>query len=89
MTTRRPKYSKEEFARRADIIYDRDVAPHATADQMGQFVAIDIESGAYEIAADERTAIHRLEERVPNPQTWLQRVGSRFLYRFGGGRVKS
>lgn len=89
MTTRRPKYSKEEFASRADAIYDRDIAPYATADQIGQFVAIDIESGAFEISADEHTAIRRLEERVPNPQTWLQRVGSRFLYRFGGGRVKS
>jgi hypothetical protein len=89
MTTRRPKYSKEEFARRADAIYDREVAPQATADQMGQFVAIDIESGDYEIAADEHTAVRRLEERVPHAQMWLQRVGSRFLYRFGGGRVKS
>lgn len=88
MPTRLPKYSKEEFARRADIIYDRDVVPHATADQIGQFVAIDIESGAYEIAADEHTAVHRLEERVPDPQTWLQRVGSRFTHRFGGGKVK-
>ncbi len=88
MTTRRPKYSKEEFASRGDAIYDRDVAPHVKPSQRGQFVAIDIESGAYEIAADEHSAVQRLEQRIPEPQIWLQRVGSRFLYHFGGGRVE-
>jgi len=38
-----PRYSKEEFARRGDEIYDRDIKPHVTAEDDGKFVVIDIE----------------------------------------------
>ncbi len=70
------------------MIYDRDVAPHVTPGQKDQFVAIDIESGDFEIDPDERTACNRLLERQPDAQIWLQRVGSRFTYHFGGHKVK-
>jgi hypothetical protein len=63
MTSRRPKYSKEEFARRGDAIYDRDIAPHVRPGQKDQFVAIDIASGDFEIDSDEKTACDRLPAR--------------------------
>jgi hypothetical protein len=78
-----PRYSMEEFARRGDEIYDRDVAPHVTADQEGKFVLIDIESGDYEIDADEVAASDRLLARHPDAQVWMTRVGSRYARRFG------
>lgn len=87
MPTRRPKYSKEEFARRGDVIYDRDIAPQVTPGQEGQFVAIDIETGDFEINPNEMTACDRLSERQPDAQIWLKRVGSRFVRHFGGRTV--
>jgi hypothetical protein len=63
MTSRRPKYSKEEFARRGDAIYDRDVAPNVKSGQKGRFVAIDIETGDFKIDPDEMTAFDRLLAR--------------------------
>jgi len=83
MAANKPRYSKEEFARRGDAIYERDVEPRLKPEDDGKFVAIDIETGAYEIADDEVTACDQLTARVPDPQTWLVRVGSRYLYRFG------
>ncbi len=42
-----------------------------------------IESGAYEIDADELAASDRLLARKPDAQMWLRRVGSRYAHRFG------
>ena len=79
----RPRYSKEEFARRGDEIYDRDIAPQARTEDRGKFVAIDIETGDYEIASDELTAADGLLVRHPDAQIWLRRLGFSYTYRFG------
>src|SRR5687768_17205142 len=83
------QYSEEEFARRGDAIYQRDIQPRLTADQDGMFVAIDIESGAYEVDANEIAALDRLEARISDPQVWLRRVGSPYIYRFGSRDVSA
>ncbi len=78
-----PRYSKEEFARRGQAIYERTVRPHLQASDEGKFVAIDIESGAYEVDRDDYTATERLLVRCPDAQTWLVRAGDRAAYRIG------
>jgi hypothetical protein len=78
----RPRFSKDEFARRGDAIYERVRAEVETVHQ-GEFIAIDIESGAYETDHSELSASDRLLERFPNAQIWLRRVGSRYAHRFG------
>jgi hypothetical protein len=83
MRTSGPRYSKEEFARRGDAIYDRDIGPQLEKSSLGKFVAIDIETGEFEIDADEMVATDRLLARVPDAQIWFRRIGSRFARRFG------
>lgn len=78
------RYSKEEFARLGDEIYETRVRPFLKAEDDGSFAAIDIESGTYEIDADELEACDKLSARRPEAQIWLVRVGSRYLHRFGG-----
>ena len=78
------RYSKEEFARRGDAIYENDVRPRLRTEDDGKFAAIDIESGLYEIDADELDAGDRLCARIPEAQIWMVRVGSRYVHRFGG-----
>jgi hypothetical protein len=78
------RYSKEEFARRGDALYEKDIRPQLKPKDKGKFVAIDIETGMYEVAADELKACDKLRARVPEPQIWLVRVGSRYVHRFGG-----
>jgi hypothetical protein len=82
MATTGPRYSKEEFARRGDAIYERDIRPSVSAANEDDFVAIDIETGAYEIDADELTVSDRLLARLPGAQVWLRRVSSRYARRF-------
>ncbi len=88
MITRQPRYSKEEFARRGDEIYDRAIRPQVEAENKGKFVAIDIETGAWEIDASEIVAGDRLTARIPDAQTWMVRVGYDYLRRFGAGRLR-
>ena len=84
MTVRQPRYSKDEFARRGADIYARAIRPQVEADHPGEFVAIDIETGEYELDKNEMKAADRLRKRVPNPQIWLVHVRLGYLHRFGG-----
>jgi hypothetical protein len=86
MAAIKPLYGKDEFARRGDAIFEKDIRPHLKNEKEDDFVAIDIETGAYEIDAREMAACDRLRVRVPDAQVWLRKVGSRFARRFGGRR---
>jgi hypothetical protein len=81
-----PRYSKEEFARRGDEIYERDICPKLRPDDKGKFVLIDIETGAYEIDANELAASDRLLARYPEAQVWMVRVGYRYVHHFRSPR---
>jgi hypothetical protein len=83
MSTTKRRYSKEEFASRGDAIYESQIRPNLKAEDDGKFVAIDIETGEYEIDAKELAACKRLRARIPDSQTWLVRIGSRYVHRFG------
>jgi hypothetical protein len=83
MNTRQPRYSKEEHARRGDDIYERHVRPHVEAGNLGKIVAIDVDTGAFEVAEDTLTASQRLLTRYPDAQIWCIRIGHRSVHRFG------
>ncbi len=78
-----PHYSKQEFARRGDELYERNVRPNIDMSDEGKFVVIDIDTGDYEIDFDELDAYDRLISRHPNAQVWVTQVGSRYARRFG------
>jgi len=88
MIVRKPRYSKDEFARRGDDIYEHDVQPTLTAEDHGKYVAIDIETRQWEMDADEMVAGDRLLNRVPDAQMWMDRVGYRYTVRFGGASLR-
>src|SRR5437016_13107288 len=79
-----PRYSKEEFARRGDAIYEKDIRPKLAPKDVGKFLAIDIETGEYEIAADEMKAGDKLLARLPEAQIWMVRIGYAATHTFGG-----
>ena len=80
--TEKPYYSKDEFARRGDRIYEQDIHPHLTPEDEGKFILIDIETGAYEIDEDELVASNRLLARCPIAQVWMVRAGLRAARRY-------
>lgn len=88
MTVRQPRYSKEEFARRGDDLYASKVLPQIEPGNDGRIVAIDIETGAFELADDTMSATKLLYERYPNAQPWVVRIGHRAVHRFGARSLK-
>jgi hypothetical protein len=78
-----PLYSKEEFARRGDEIYESQVRAQVEEGNYGKLVAINIETGAFEVADTSMMAIDRLYEREPNAQPWVIRIGHRAVFHFG------
>lgn len=83
MTTRAPRYSREEFAQRGQALYDQVVRAALQPEDDGKFVALDIESGSYEMDANDYAATERLLKRLPDAQIWLMQVGQRAAHRFG------
>jgi hypothetical protein len=88
MASTQPRYSKEEFASRGDAIYEKEILPKLTTKDVGKFLAIDIETGDYEIAAEEMKAGNKLRRRLPEAQIWMVRVGYIATRRFGGRRSR-
>jgi hypothetical protein len=83
MTVRQPRYSKEEFARRGNEIYESQVRSQVEAGNHGKIVAIDIETGAFELAKDSLTASDQLLTQYPDAQIWFVRIGHRAVHRIG------
>jgi allantoicase len=83
MTIRQPRYSKEEFARRGNEIYESQVRSQVEEGNDGKIVAIDIETEAFEVADTPMVAVDRLYEREPDAQPWVIRIGHRSVFRFG------
>jgi hypothetical protein len=84
MKVRTPRYGKEEFARLGDEIYESQVRQRVEEGNHGKIVAIDLETGAFEVDASEIAACDRLEANHPEAQIWMVRIGSRYVRRFGG-----
>ncbi|MCY3657233.1 MAG: hypothetical protein F4X80_10165 [Chloroflexi bacterium] len=73
------RYPPGEVAARGDAIYEK-IKPRLGDLDKGTFVVIDIESGDYEIDAEDIKATMRLRERRPSAVTWAARVGYRAAY---------
>jgi hypothetical protein len=88
MAVRQPRYSKEEFAQRGDALYQSEVRTQVEEGNHGKIVAIDIETGSFELADDTMLAARQLYARVPDAQPWLVRIGYRAVHRFGARSLK-
>ena len=86
MTIRRPT---EDTARLGKEIYERDIRRQVEAERLGDFVAIDVDSGEWAIAAGEIAAVDRLRAMRPGAVNVLcERVGYRALRSFGAGSLR-
>jgi hypothetical protein len=83
MTIGELRYSKEEFAKCGNEIYETQVRPQVEEGNHGKIVAIDIETGAFELAKDTMIASDRLLERHPDAQIWCIRIGYKGVHRYG------
>lgn len=83
MTPRYPHYSIEEHARRGTAIYDRQVRAQVEMGNHGRVVALDVDTGTFEVAEDSLSASRLLLARFPEAQIWCIRIGHVAVHRFG------
>lgn len=83
MTTPQPRYSMDEHARRGDALYEQQVRPQVEDTSRGRVVALDVDTGSFEVADDTLTASRQLLARHPDAQIWCVRVGHPAVHRFG------
>lgn len=83
-TIRQPRYSKGEFARRGNDLYERKIRSLVQEGNKGKIVAIDIETGEYALGENILTASQPLFERNEDAQLWAVRVGHRAVHHIGG-----
>jgi hypothetical protein len=86
---RQPRYSKEEFAQRGDALYESEIRQQVEEGNHGKIVAIDIETGAFELADAPRIAVDRLYDRYPDAQPWVIRIGHRSVFRIGSQSLRN
>jgi hypothetical protein len=87
MTTTQLPRTRTNIAARGDEIYDRDIRSLVNNDQnRGNLVLIDVETGLWEMDADEVAASRRLRARFPDAEVWIVRVGFPYVHRIRAGR---
>ena len=78
--------SLKERSRLGRIAFDHFVKPILRPEQDGLFVAVDIDSGDYEIDRNDHTAVTRLSTRNPDAEIWIMMAGRTAAYNFAGAR---
>lgn len=78
MATRR--LQRDEIGRRGNEIYQSKLRALLEPQFDGKFVAIDVESGEYELADEAGDASDLLWARLPDAQILIERVGHRAAF---------
>lgn len=77
-------YSPEEVESRGEEIYERRIRPLVEAENQGKCVVIDIETGEYELDADDFRAAKRALDKRPEAVLYGLRIGHPTAYTLGG-----
>ena len=81
-------YRPGEVSARGEAIYREKIRSLVEPQEHGKFVVIDVETGDYELDANDATATKRLQKRRPEAVIYGLRVGYRAAYSFGGRGLK-
>jgi hypothetical protein len=88
MAVRQRRYRKEELAQRGQALYESGIRQQVETGNEGKILAIDIETGEFEVDENVVPATNRLFERLPDAQPWIIRIGHRAVYHFGARSLK-
>ena len=95
MAVQHPRYPKEEVAQRGHQLYQSQIrdccrrrqAVRVEAENYGKIVAIDLETGDFELAKDSLTAAKQLLIRYPTAKIFCIRIGHLAVHRIGYHRL--
>jgi hypothetical protein len=77
------RYPKEVIVQRGDELFEQSIREKVLGRPDMDFVAIDIESGDFEVGANEGAVLDRLLERRPDAQIFTRRAGFPWAHRIG------
>ena len=81
----RERRPSEETTRLGREIYERDIKAQVESGHHGEYVAVDVDSGAWAMSDDALSAADSLRAQRPEAvDVFLLRVGYRALHHFGG-----
>lgn len=80
-------YQLGEVTDLAKEIYREKIKPLVEPQEKGKFIAIDVESGDYEIDAELVDAFDRLHQRRPDAVAYGGRIGYPTTYNLPGARL--
>ncbi len=76
-------YTPSEVELQGESIYKRQIRDKVELKHKGKFLVIDLETGEYEIDADDLVATKRLLVKYPNAVIYGLRIGFPTAYRIG------
>jgi hypothetical protein len=79
-----PQYSPQEVEAKGEELYERTIRRLVEQGNRGKFLVIDIESGEYEIDADDLQATKRALAKRPHAVLYGLRIGYPTAYTLGG-----
>ena len=77
-------YTSKEVASRGEAIYKKQIRNKVEPKHKGKFLVIDIETGEYEMNADDLIATKRLLAKHPDAVIYGLQIGFPTAYRIGG-----
>ena len=77
-------YPPKEVSSRGEAIYEQQIRDKVETEHQGKFLVIDIETGEYEMDADDLMATKRLLAKRPDAILYGLRIGFPTAYRIGG-----
>ena len=70
-----PRLTPDEIGARGEAIYRLQLSAMLEPDHRGEFVAIDVETGDYEVAGEAHEASDQLRSRHPDAAILVERIG--------------
>lgn len=83
-TTAVPTLTDDEIIERGKAVYESRIKSLVEPEHIGKYIAINVETGDYEIDHDDLVVEDRLLKRYPNGNLFLTRVGAKIAYSMGG-----
>jgi hypothetical protein len=69
------KRTRTEIARLGRAAVERFVTPNLRPEDKGKFIAVDVDTGDFEMDPDDYTAVMRIRKRRPDGELFLARAG--------------
>jgi len=79
-----PGYSSDQIVQRGQELYEEQIRPQVETGNKGKFLVINVETGEYEMDADDIAAGKRARSKYPDAPLFSMRIGYQAAYRLGG-----